>query len=128
MAGAPLLPLASSLASAGLLTACGDGSDSPAFVSASFSNMAAPDLSAPANMATTYTASTLVATFDDKSTRSFELAYQPFFITGTEVSDGKAAPCWPAATTTSTTSRSSTARWPARSASSSRTARTAPRC
>jgi secreted PhoX family phosphatase len=89
MAGAPLLPLASSLASAGLLTACGDGSDSPAFVSASFSNMAAPDLSAPANMATTYTASTLVATFDDKSTRSFELAYQPFFITGTEVSDGQ---------------------------------------
>ncbi|WP_374429828.1 PhoX family protein [Ideonella dechloratans] len=89
MAGAPLLPLASSLASAGLLTACGNGSDSPNFVSASFSNMAAPDLSAPENMATTYTASTLVATFDDKSTRSFELAYQPFFITGTEVSDGK---------------------------------------
>ncbi|WP_374586447.1 PhoX family protein [Ideonella dechloratans] len=89
MAGAPLLPLASSLASAGLLTACGNGSDSPNFVSASFSNMAAPDLSAPENMATTYTASTLVATFDDKSTRSFELAYQPFFITGTEVPDGK---------------------------------------
>ena len=88
MAGAPLLPLASSLASAGLLTACGNGSDSPNFVSASFSNMAAPDLSVPENMATTYTASTLVATFDDKSTRSFELAYQPFFITGTEVSDG----------------------------------------
>jgi hypothetical protein len=39
--------------------------------------MAAPDLSTPANMATTYTASTLVVTFDDKSTRSFELAYRP---------------------------------------------------
>ena len=88
MAGAPLLPLASSLASAGLLTACNDSSDGPAFVSASFSSMAAPNLDAPENMATTYTASTLVATFDDKSTRSFELAYQPFFITGTEVSDG----------------------------------------
>lgn len=89
MAGAPLLPLASSLASAGLLTACDDSSDGPAFVSASFSSTAAPTLSAPENMATTYTASTLVATFDDKSTRSFTLAYQPFFITGTEVSDGK---------------------------------------
>ncbi|WP_022978744.1 PhoX family phosphatase [Ideonella sp. B508-1] len=89
MAGAPLLPLASSLASAGLLTACGNGSDSPNFVSASFSSMAAPTLATPENMATTYTTSSLVATFDDKSTRSFTLAYQPFFITGTEVSDGK---------------------------------------
>ena len=89
MAGAPLLPLASSLASAGLLTACDDSSDGPKFVSAAFTNMAAPTLDAPENMATTYVASSLVATFDDKSTRSFELAYQPFFITGTEVSDGK---------------------------------------
>ncbi|MCO5978243.1 PhoX family protein [Ideonella oryzae] len=89
MAGAPLLPLASSLASAGLLTACNDSSNGPNFVSASFTSMAAPNLDAPENMATTYVASSLVATFDDKSTRSFQLAYQPFFITGTEVSDGK---------------------------------------
>ena len=89
MAGAPLLPWASSLTAAGLLTACGGGDDDgPTYVSASFTNMAAPKLSNAADMATTYTASTLVATFSDNSTRSFSLAYQPFFMTGTAVSDG----------------------------------------
>ncbi|MBZ8140622.1 alkaline phosphatase [Rubrivivax gelatinosus] len=90
MAGAPLLPLASSLSAAGLLTACGgDDGDDPAYVSATFSSMAAPTLANPANMATTYTASSLVVAYDDKSTRSFTLAYQPFFMTGTTVPDGK---------------------------------------
>ncbi|WP_050985520.1 PhoX family protein [Rubrivivax gelatinosus] len=90
MAGAPLLPLASSLTAAGLLTACGgDDGDDPAYVSATFSSMAAPTLANPANMATTYTASSLVVAYDDKSTRSFTLAYQPFFMTGTTVPDGK---------------------------------------
>jgi secreted PhoX family phosphatase len=89
MAGAPLLPLASSLSAAGLLTACGgDDGDDPAYVSATFSSMAAPTLANPANMATTYTASSLVVAYDDDSTRSFTLAYQPFFITGTDVPDG----------------------------------------
>ncbi len=88
LGGAPLLPLASSLSAAGLLSGC-DDSNSPNYVSAAFSSMAAPDLSKPDNMATTYTASSLTVTFDDKSTRTFELAYAPFFITGTEVPDGK---------------------------------------
>ncbi|MBG6081924.1 secreted PhoX family phosphatase [Rubrivivax gelatinosus] len=84
------MPLASSLTAAGLLTACGgDDGDDPAYVSATFSSMAAPTLANPANMATTYTASSLVVAYDDKSTRSFTLAYQPFFMTGTTVPDGK---------------------------------------
>ncbi|MCA6215412.1 DUF839 domain-containing protein [Ideonella sp. B7] len=88
LGGAPLLPLASSLSAAGLLSGC-DDSNSPNYVSAAFSSMAAPSLSTPADMATTYTASSLTVTFDDKSTRTFELAYAPFFITGAEVPDGK---------------------------------------
>ncbi|HPR43268.1 MAG TPA: alkaline phosphatase, partial [Ottowia sp.] len=56
LGGAPMLPLASSLSAAGLLTACGgDGGSTPSYVSASFSNMAAPSLASPAAMATTTT-------------------------------------------------------------------------
>jgi len=89
IAGAPLLPLASSFASAASLTGCGSDSAAPALTSVSFTSMAAPSLSTPANMATTYVASSLVANFDDKSSQTFTLGYQPFFITGSSVSDGK---------------------------------------
>ncbi len=89
LGGAPMLPLASSLSAAGLLSACDDSSSSsPKYVSATFSNMAAPTLSTPANMATTYTASQLTVNFDDKSTRTFDLAYAPFFLTGDAVPNG----------------------------------------
>ncbi|MHA7598327.1 PhoX family protein [Alicycliphilus sp. T452] len=90
LAGLPLLPLGAGASATGLLAACGGGSDSTAaFKSASFTGMAAPTLANPAAMATTTVGSALKATFDDGSTQSFALAYQPFFITGDMVSDGK---------------------------------------
>jgi hypothetical protein len=91
MAGAPLFPLATSAAGSSLLAACGGGSDSagPGFASASFSSMAAPTLDTPAAMASVSVGGTLDLKFSDDSTRSFKLAYQPLFMTGDLVSDGK---------------------------------------
>ncbi|WP_374561887.1 PhoX family phosphatase [Ideonella sp.] len=92
LAGVPLLPLGSALASAGLLTACNgdDDNDTPpaTLTGVSFTAMPAPTLTTPAAMATTSVGSTLVASFDDHSTQSFTLGYEPFFITGTAVSNG----------------------------------------
>ena len=88
-AGAPMLPLASSLSAAGLLTACGGDGDGPAFKSVSFSSTPAPDLSNPTAMATTNVASVMTVNFDDGSKVDYKLAYQPFFITGNKVTDGK---------------------------------------
>ena len=101
---APLFPLGG----AALLTACGGGNDdapapapaaSPApapapipvrnYVSATFSGMAAPTLATPAAMATTTVGSTLRIRYDDNSSTDFKLAYQPFFVTGDRVPDGK---------------------------------------
>ena len=109
---APLLPLGG----AALLTACGGGDDfvptasaaqapapapapSPApapvpvpvrnYVSATFSSMAAPTLATPAAMATTTVGSTLRIRYDDNSSTDFKLAYQPFFVTGDLVPDGR---------------------------------------
>jgi len=87
LAGVPMLPLGAS-ASAALLTACG-GSDDPSYVSASFASMSAPTLANAAAMATTTVGSTLNIKFSDDSVRSYQLAYQPFFVTGDMVSDGK---------------------------------------
>ncbi|MFL9956571.1 DUF839 domain-containing protein [Paraburkholderia nemoris] len=90
LAGAPMLPLGG-LATASMLTACGGGSDGLAttpvkpvanFVSAAFSGMAAPTLADPAAMAKTTVASTLSVQLSDGSSRTFKLAYQPFFVTG----------------------------------------------
>ena len=90
LSGAPLLPLSSGLLSTPLLAACG-GSSNPALVfdSVSFSSMPAPNLSAPTKMATTLTESTMTVKFTNGSSNSYALAYQPFFITGQSVSDGK---------------------------------------
>ena len=87
-AGLPLLPLGAGASASGLLAACG-GDSAPAFTSASFTSMAAPTLANPAAMATTTVGSTLVVTYADNSTRTFALTYQPFFITGDLVADGK---------------------------------------
>jgi hypothetical protein len=98
---APLLPLGAAVSATGLLAACGGGGSgiSPSltptppvaknFVSASFSSMAAPTLATPAEMATMLVGSTLKVTFDDKSEQNYALGYQPFFITGDMVADGK---------------------------------------
>ena len=84
-----MLPLGATGA-ASLLTACG-GSDSPSasFVSASFTSMSAPSLANAAAMATTTVGSTMNVTLSDNTVRTFQLAYQPFFVTGDMVSDGK---------------------------------------
>ncbi|MET0519008.1 MAG: alkaline phosphatase PhoX [Burkholderiaceae bacterium] len=90
-----MLPLGGSLGAASLLSACGGGSDDgaaqpagAAFVAASFGTMAAPALSSAAAMATTTVASTLDVQFSS-GTQSYSLAYQPFFMTGDMVPDGK---------------------------------------
>ncbi len=59
------------------------------FKSASFRSMAAPSLSQPELMARTTVASALELTFSDGSKRSVELGYEPFFMTGDAVPDGK---------------------------------------
>ena len=91
-AGMPLLPLSGALTSAGLLTACDVGGDDDKpdakLTGVSFTAMAAPTLTNAAAMATTTMGSSLVASFDDDSTQSFALGYQPFFVTGTAVSNG----------------------------------------
>ena len=93
LSGVPMLPL-SGLAASSMLTACGGGSDgdSPTtvtptptatFVSASFGAMAAPTTTA--NRATTHVASTLTVKLSDNTEQTFNLAYEPFFLTGQEV-------------------------------------------
>ena len=51
--------------------------------------MAAPTLANPAAMATTSVGSVMSVNFSDNSQVDFKLAYQPFFVTGDLVSDGK---------------------------------------
>ncbi|MEL4180942.1 PhoX family protein [Roseateles sp. PN1] len=92
--GAPMmLPLTgvAGVSASALLSGCGGGDDFEAaqMVSASFSSMAAPNLSNPAAMATTYVASSLDVSLSDGSKQSFKLAYAPFFMTGSQVPDGK---------------------------------------
>ncbi|PUE37850.1 PhoX family phosphatase [Limnohabitans sp. Hippo4] len=90
-AGAPLLPLATSFSGASMmLTACGGTTQTLAsFVSASFTAMPAPTLANAAQMATTTVGSSLNLNFSDGSQQSYKLSYQPFFVTGDLVSDGK---------------------------------------
>ncbi|MBJ7554090.1 PhoX family protein [Marinomonas spartinae] len=86
MAGAPLLPLAG-----GIFTskAFADNiTDSP-LASVSFVPMAAPSLSNPAAMATTYINSAMQLKFEDGSSRLVKLDYHPFFISGDKVPDGQ---------------------------------------
>jgi hypothetical protein len=88
-AGMPLLPLAGTLsATSALLSACGGGDD-VVMSSVSFSSMAAPTLANPAAMATTTVGSTMTVNFSDATKLDFQLAYQPFFVTGDLVADGK---------------------------------------
>lgn len=88
LASAPLLPLG---ASSALLTACGVTQQSAAaeYLSTSFTAMAAPTLADAAAMATTTAGSILNVHYADRSTQHYKLAYQPFFITGEQVPDGK---------------------------------------
>jgi hypothetical protein len=85
-AGAPLLPLASSVAASALFAGKAEAS---AIASAKFVSMAAPGLDNPAAMATTTVGSSMDVAFADGSKQSFQLQYEPFFVTGMEVPDGK---------------------------------------
>ena len=92
LSGAPLLPLSSSLAGAGLLLAGGGNAMAAAPATLSrvrFSSMAAPSLAAPAAMATTSVGSVMSVALSDGSEQHFQLSYQPFFITGDLVPDGQ---------------------------------------
>ena len=90
LGGAPLLPLASTLGAFAPLTACGGSDGGPAaFTGASFTPMSAPALANPQAMATTSVQSALVASYNDGSKTTWNLAYQPFFTTGDKVPDGK---------------------------------------
>ena len=86
----PMLPLGG-MAASSMLTACaaGVGSSNAPFASASFVGMAAPSLANPAAMATTAVGSRLQIKLQDGSTRDYQLAYAPYFITGDQVPDGK---------------------------------------
>lgn len=99
LGGAPMLPLGG-VGMAALLTGCNssdDDDDSPVvtpppnvtFTSAAFTSMAAPTLATPELMARTTVGSAMVLTFSDGSTRKIELGYEPFFMTGDAVPDGK---------------------------------------
>ena len=82
-----MLPLAGAAFAAG----CGGGGDSTnaaIYKSVEFTGMAAPTLAAAAAMATTSVGSRLTVRFGDESSREYQLAYQPFFVTGDLVSDG----------------------------------------
>ncbi len=89
----PMLPL-SGLATSALLSGCGGGDDDASatpnstatLVSASFGTMAAPTTTA--TMATTYVASTLTIKLSNDKTVTSNLAYEPFFLTGTDVPKG----------------------------------------
>jgi len=86
-AGAPLLPLASSITGASLmLSAC--GGTKAELTNVSFTSMAAPTLANAAAMATTTVGSTMNLMYSDNSQQSFKLGYQPFFVTGDQVFNG----------------------------------------
>ena len=93
-AGAPMLPLSTTFAGSFLLAGCGGGDEAVAAPVASysgvrFSSMPAPTLANPAAMATTTVGSTMTVNYSDSSQVDFKLSYQPFFVTGDLVSDGK---------------------------------------
>ena len=88
LAGAPLLPLGTS----SLLAGCGSTYVPPApvvYTSSSFAASMAPSLANAAAMATTTVTSMLNVQFSDNTSQAYKLAYQPFFITGDMVADGK---------------------------------------
>lgn len=86
-AGMPLLPLAGSLAGTTLFGATAFAAQQ--VKSARFVSMAAPSLADAAAMATTTVSSRMAVTYEDGKTQDFDLAYEPFFVTGNQVPDGK---------------------------------------
>lgn len=81
-AGVPMLPLATSLATLGVTATAQARNGSR--MTYTFGSMAAPDLSQPARMATTWVASTLTVG-EGRRRQTFELGYETFFLTGQKV-------------------------------------------
>lgn len=88
IAGAPLLPLATSLAGGATFLFSTQPAAAAAAASATFVSMPAPSLTNAAAMATTTVGSTMNVKYADGKEQSFALAYDPFFVTGSEVPDG----------------------------------------
>ncbi len=84
---APMLPLAAYSEFAEAADAA--SARSTKLHSVEFQSMPAPSLANPAEMATMQVGSTLKATFANGSVREFALSYQPFFVSGDRVPDGK---------------------------------------
>ncbi|HWV62391.1 MAG TPA: alkaline phosphatase, partial [Oxalicibacterium sp.] len=86
LSAVPLLPLGS-MATASLLAGCSDigraTSGTAGYAATSFTAMAAPTDAAA--MATTTVQSVMNVHFSDDTVQRYKLAYQPFFLTGTEV-------------------------------------------
>jgi hypothetical protein len=90
---APLLPLGA-ISAASLLSGCAGGAVPAAardgqIKSVRFTSMDAPGLSDPAAMARTTVSSRMEVLYQDGRSLSYKLAYQPFFMTGDRVPDGK---------------------------------------
>jgi len=88
--GAPMLPIGS--VGFGALfnsTPIVAAETSSSFKSAEFISMDAPSLTNPEAMATTLVESALEITMQNGQKKSYKLAYEPFFITGDMVPDGK---------------------------------------
>ncbi|HFF4771035.1 TPA: alkaline phosphatase, partial [Acinetobacter baumannii] len=89
--GIPFLPLGA-MATAATLAGCNDSDNDSSIVTpskpinfknATFTSMPAP--STVADIATTACASKLAISWEDGSKTEYQLAYKPFFLTGTEV-------------------------------------------
>ncbi len=87
--GAPMLPLAGSVAAGLLEGARNTAHAASAFRTAKFVGMEPPTLADPTAMATTTVGSRLQVTLADGSVHDFKLAYEPFFTTGDMLPDGK---------------------------------------
>jgi len=89
LAGAPMLPLASSIAGLSFSSEAAAGTaealSNAARMRYTFNGMAAPTLAAPEQMATTYVASTLTKSLGNHHSETYTLGYEAFFLTGEEV-------------------------------------------
>lgn len=87
LAYAPLLPLAGSAAS--MLFSNAAAAATAEITGAKFIPMPAPGLDNPAAMSTVTVGSSMQVKYADGTERLFKLQYEPFFVTGAQVPDGK---------------------------------------
>ncbi len=80
----PLLPLGASLG-LGSLWSVPDPAQAATFSRVTFHGMDAPSLASPSQMATTSVASRMSVQWRNGSQQEFQLAFQPFFVTGDQV-------------------------------------------